>query len=37
VTGPITGWEDFFAIPETSGGRIIILDDKRKVMASASS
>ena len=33
VTGPITGWEDFFNIPEKSGGKITILDDMREVMA----
>ena len=33
ITGPITGWEDFFNIPEKSGGKITILDDMREVMA----
>lgn len=33
VTGPIDGWEDFFAIPETSGGKISLLDDMREVIA----
>lgn len=32
VTGPITGWEDFFAIPEKTGGKIALLDDMREVM-----
>ncbi len=29
----ITGWEDFFAIPEKTGGRITLLDDMREVLA----
>ncbi|TNC67522.1 polyamine ABC transporter substrate-binding protein [Rubellimicrobium roseum] len=33
VTGPIAGWEDFFAIPERTGGKISLLDDMREVMA----
>jgi spermidine/putrescine transport system substrate-binding protein len=33
VTGPITGWADFFAIPERTGGRISLLDDMREVLA----
>lgn len=33
VTGPITGWADFFAIPEKSGGKITLLDDMREVLA----
>jgi spermidine/putrescine transport system substrate-binding protein len=32
VTGPITGWADFFAIPEKTGGKIALLDDMREVM-----
>ncbi|MCU0827440.1 MAG: spermidine/putrescine ABC transporter substrate-binding protein [Tabrizicola sp.] len=32
VTGPITGWADFFAIPEKSGGKIALLDDMREVL-----
>lgn len=33
VTGPITGWTDFFAIPEKTGGKISLLDDMREVLA----
>ena len=33
VTGPITGWDDFFAIPEKTGGKITLLDDMREVLA----
>ena len=33
VAGPITGWADFFAIPEKTGARISLLDDMREVMA----
>lgn len=33
VTGPIAGWEDFFAIPERTGGKISLLDDMREVLA----
>jgi spermidine/putrescine transport system substrate-binding protein len=33
VTGPIAGWEDFFAIPEQTGGKISLLDDMREVLA----
>ena len=33
MTGPITGWADFFAIPEKSGGKITLLDDMREVLA----
>jgi spermidine/putrescine transport system substrate-binding protein len=33
VTGPINGWEDFFAIPERTGGKISLLDDMREVLA----
>ena len=33
VTGPITGWADFFAIPEKTGGKITLLDDMREVVA----
>lgn len=33
VTGPVATWEDFFAIPEKSGGKITLLDDMREVLA----
>ncbi|WP_211195429.1 spermidine/putrescine ABC transporter substrate-binding protein [Tabrizicola sp. YIM 78059] len=33
ITGPITGWADFFAIPERTGGKITLLDDMREVLA----
>ncbi len=33
VTGPITGWADFLAIPEKTGGRITLLDDMREIIA----
>lgn len=33
VTGPITGWADFFTIPEKTGGKITLLDDMREVIA----
>jgi spermidine/putrescine transport system substrate-binding protein len=33
ITGPITGWADFFDIPGKTGGKITILDDMREVMA----
>jgi spermidine/putrescine transport system substrate-binding protein len=33
LTGPITGWADFFAIPEKTGGKITLLDDMREVLA----
>lgn len=29
----LSSWEEFFAIPETSGGKITLLDDMREVMA----
>lgn len=32
-TGPITGWADFLAIPEKTGGKITLLDDMREVLA----
>lgn len=32
VTGPITGWEDFFAIPGRTGKKITLLDDMREVL-----
>ncbi|RWR29146.1 spermidine/putrescine ABC transporter substrate-binding protein [Sinirhodobacter populi] len=32
VTGPITGWEDFFAIPGKTGKKITLLDDMREVL-----
>lgn len=31
--GEITSWEEFFQIPEKSGGKITLLDDMREVMA----
>jgi spermidine/putrescine transport system substrate-binding protein len=33
VTGPVTGWADFFAIPEKTGAKITLLDDMREVLA----
>ena len=33
ITGPITGWADFFAIPEKTGAKITLLDDMREVLA----
>jgi spermidine/putrescine transport system substrate-binding protein len=33
ITGPITGWADFFAIPEKTGAKITLLDDMREVIA----
>lgn len=33
VTGPVASWEDFFAIPEKTGGKITLLDDMREVLA----
>jgi len=33
VAGPVAGWEDFFAIPEKTGGKITLLDDMREVLA----
>lgn len=33
VTGPIAGWEEYFQIPERTGGRISLLPDMREVMA----
>lgn len=32
VTGPITGWDDFFAIPQKTGKKITLLDDMREVL-----
>lgn len=32
VTGPISGWADFFAIPEKTGAKIALLDDMREVL-----
>jgi len=32
VTGPITGWKDFFEIPAKTGGKISLLDDMREVL-----
>lgn len=33
ITGPITSWADFFAVPEKTGGKITLLDDMREVLA----
>ena len=33
VTGEIKTWEDFFAIPAKTGGKITLLDDIREVLA----
>ena len=33
VTGPISSWADFFAVPEKTGGKITLLDDMREVLA----
>jgi spermidine/putrescine transport system substrate-binding protein len=33
VTGPVSGWADFFAIPEKTGAKITLLDDMREVIA----
>jgi hypothetical protein len=33
ITGPITGWADFFALPEKTGAKITLLDDMREVLA----
>ncbi len=33
LTGPITGWADFLAIPEKTRGKITLLDDMREVIA----
>lgn len=33
ITGPITGWADFLAIPGRTGARISMPDDMREVMA----
>lgn len=32
VTGPITGWADFMAIPDKTGAKIALLDDMREVL-----
>jgi spermidine/putrescine transport system substrate-binding protein len=32
VTGPVTGWADFFAIPGKTGAKIALLDDMREVL-----
>lgn len=32
VTGPIAGWDDFFAIPQKTGKKITLLDDMREVL-----
>lgn len=33
VTGPVTSWADFFAIPDRTGAKISLLDDMREVLA----
>ncbi|MFA9230722.1 MAG: spermidine/putrescine ABC transporter substrate-binding protein [Microgenomates group bacterium] len=33
ITGPITSWAEFFAVPEKTGGKIALLDDMREVLA----
>lgn len=33
ITGEIKTWDDFFAVPEKTGGRITLLDDMREVLA----
>lgn len=33
ITGPISSWADFFAVPEKTGGKITLLDDMREVLA----
>lgn len=33
ITGPITSWADFFAVPKKTGGKITLLDDMREVLA----
>ncbi len=33
VTGEINTWDDFFAIPAKTGGKITLLDDMREVLA----
>lgn len=33
VVPEVSSWDDFFAIPETTGGKITLLDDMREVMA----
>jgi spermidine/putrescine transport system substrate-binding protein len=32
MTGPLTSWADFFAVPEKTGGKIALLDDMREVL-----
>jgi len=32
IVPEVTGWEDFFAIPETTGGKITMLDDLRETL-----
>lgn len=32
ITGPITGWDDFFAVPAKTGKKITLLDDMREVL-----
>jgi spermidine/putrescine transport system substrate-binding protein len=33
VVPEVSSWEEFFAIPQTTGGKITLLDDMREVMA----
>lgn len=33
LTGPISSWAEFFAVPEKTGGKITLLDDMREVLA----
>lgn len=33
VVPEVSSWDDFFAIPQTTGGKITLLDDMREVMA----
>lgn len=33
ITGELKTWEDFFAVPEKTGGKITLLDDMREVLA----
>lgn len=33
ITGPLSTWADFFAVPEKTGGKITLLDDMREVLA----
>lgn len=33
ITGELKTWDDFFAVPEKTGGKITLLDDMREVLA----